>query len=144
MSMPSVTVARSPPRAANSWSKSHRTRSGGQYPIKNPQLCSTTGAHSTQTQSLTRTTSGHVSADIRDAEVAAAARRGELRGWSFGFSVKPGGELWDDTANPYPRRALTSIDLAEVSLIDSAMTPAYRYVGRNARRDRHRETRYRG
>lgn len=67
----------------------------------------------------------HVSADIRDAEVTAAARHGELRGWSFGFSVKPGGELWDDTANPYPRRALTSIDLAEVSLIDSKMTPAY-------------------
>lgn len=67
----------------------------------------------------------HVSAEIRDAEVAAAARRGELHGWSFGFSVNPGGDTWDDTANPYPRRALTDIDLAEVSLIAGAMTPAY-------------------
>lgn len=67
----------------------------------------------------------HISADITDKEVAEKARRKELRGWSFGFSLNPGGESWDDSAKPFPRRTLTDINLAEVSLIDSSMTPCY-------------------
>ena len=67
----------------------------------------------------------HISADIRDSEVAGKAKRGELRGWSFGFSVNPGGEQWEDGAQPYPRRTLTDISLDEVSIIDTDMTPCY-------------------
>ena len=67
----------------------------------------------------------HISADIRDSEVAGKAKRGELRGWSFGFSVNPGGEQWEDGAQPYPRRTLTDIALDEVSIIDTDMTPCY-------------------
>ncbi|MCI8387032.1 MAG: HK97 family phage prohead protease [Clostridiales bacterium] len=67
----------------------------------------------------------HISADIHDADIAAIARRGELRGWSFGFCVNPGGEVWDDSAQPYARRTLNDISLSEVSLIDSSMTPCY-------------------
>lgn len=67
----------------------------------------------------------HISADIRDREVAGKAKRGELRGWSFGFSVNPGGEQWEDGAQPYPRRTLTDISLDEVSIIDTDMTPCY-------------------
>lgn len=67
----------------------------------------------------------HISADIKDGEIAGKARRGELRGWSFGFRVNPGGESWDHEAKPYPRRTLTDIALSEVSLIDSEMTPCY-------------------
>lgn len=67
----------------------------------------------------------HISADIRDSEVARKAKRGELRGWSFGFSVNPGGEQWEDGAQPYPRRTLTDISLDEVSIIDTDMTPCY-------------------
>ena len=66
-----------------------------------------------------------VSADIHDAEIAEKARRHELRGWSFGFTVKPGGDSWDDAAQPYARRTLTDIDVSEVSIIDSTMTPCY-------------------
>lgn len=44
----------------------------------------------------------HISADITDKEVAEKARRKELRGWSFGFSLNPGGESWDDSAETIP------------------------------------------
>lgn len=67
----------------------------------------------------------HVSADIRDSEIADKARNKELRGWSFGFNVNAGGDSWDDTAQPYPRRTLTDIAVPEVSIIDSSMTPCY-------------------
>lgn len=67
----------------------------------------------------------HISADINDREIADKARRKELRGWSFGFSANPGGESWDDSAKPYPRRILTDISLSEVSIIDSEMIPCY-------------------
>lgn len=33
--------------------------------------------------------------------------------------------MWEDGAQPYPRRTLTDIDLYEVSLIDSDMLPCY-------------------
>lgn len=67
----------------------------------------------------------HIVADIRDPTISELARRGELRGWSFGFNVRSGGETWEDGAVPYPRRTLTDIDLYEVSLIDSNMLPCY-------------------
>lgn len=67
----------------------------------------------------------HIVADIRDPTISELARRGELRGWSFGFNVRSGGETWEDGAQPYPRRTLTDIDLYEVSLIDSDMLPCY-------------------
>lgn len=83
----------------------------------------------------------HISADIHDADIAAIARRGELRGWSFGFSVNPGGEVWDDNAQPYARRTLSDISLSEVSLIDSSMTPCYVGTSVEVRGDTVTETR---
>ncbi len=63
----------------------------------------------------------HADAVITDSEVAAAARRGELRGWSFGFSgAKSNWELYRDGIQ---RRTLEDFDLAEVSVLTK--TPAY-------------------
>ena len=67
----------------------------------------------------------HAAVDMHDAEIAEKARKHELRGWSFGFTVNPGGDSWDDTAQPYARRTLNNIDVPEVSLIDNTMTPCY-------------------
>lgn len=59
-------------------------------------------------------------ATIDDEEVIERARRGELRGWSFGFVDKK--ENWDES-NGQVKRYLTDIDLREVSILDC--TPAY-------------------
>ncbi len=59
-------------------------------------------------------------ADITDPEVVAAAKNGELRGWSFGFT-QPVSE-WED-AGEIHRRTLTDFNLVEVSVLTK--TPAY-------------------
>lgn len=48
------------------------------------------------------------------------ARRGDLGGCSFGFTVPPGGDAWNATRD---RRELRSVALAEVSVIH--FRPAY-------------------
>lgn len=63
----------------------------------------------------------HAEAVITDAEVVAAAKRGELRGWSFGFSGAR--SSWEDIGGDLKRRTLTDFDLSEVSLLTK--TPAY-------------------
>lgn len=58
----------------------------------------------------------HAKATITDAEVIEKAKRGELRGWSFGFRDN----------NPKiegSKRVLSDIELREVSILDK--TPAY-------------------
>ena len=52
-----------------------------------------------------------------DEEVAEKARRNQLRGWSFGFSVNK--DHWDEKGKRY----LDDINLHEVSILD--VTPAY-------------------
>jgi len=51
-------------------------------------------------------------------DVLALAERGDLGGMSFGFRVKPGGEVWDGN-----RRTLRGVDLVEISIVQS--WPAY-------------------
>lgn len=63
----------------------------------------------------------HAEAIITDAEVVSAAKRGELRGWSFGFSGAK--SSWEDVSGGLKRRTLTDFDLSEVSILTK--TPAY-------------------
>lgn len=63
----------------------------------------------------------HAEAVVTDPEVIAAAKRGELRGWSFGFSGAH--SSWENAGNNLRRRTLTDFELSEVSLLTK--TPAY-------------------
>lgn len=60
-------------------------------------------------------------AKITDKEVIDAARRGELRGWSFGFSDAR--SLWEPVREKLKRRRLTDFNLSEVSILTKE--PAY-------------------
>lgn len=60
-------------------------------------------------------------AEITDPEVIAAAKRGELRGWSFGFTDAH--DRWEDVSDGLQRRTLEDFDLHEVSVL--SVTPAY-------------------
>lgn len=61
------------------------------------------------------------SAKITDSEVIAAAKHGELRGWSFGFSGAK--STWEVVNEKLKRRRLTDLDLGEVSILTKE--PAY-------------------
>ena len=63
----------------------------------------------------------YAEAVITDPEVVEAGRRGELRGWSFGFSDAQA--RWEDIGGDLKRRTLTDFKLSEVSLLNK--TPAY-------------------
>lgn len=63
----------------------------------------------------------HAEARVSDPEVISKARKGELRGWSFGFNAKEA--TWTQRADGMRLRTLTDIDLIEVSILD--VTPAY-------------------
>lgn len=59
--------------------------------------------------------------EIRDNEVIEKAKNGELKGWSFGFSVIK--DRWESKENGIDKRYLEDINLYEVSILD--VTPAY-------------------
>lgn len=61
-------------------------------------------------------------ATVTDPEVVEKAKCGELRGWSFGFVPIRQRKAERDGMR---LRTLEDIDLREVSIIDSRMTPAY-------------------
>lgn len=63
----------------------------------------------------------HADADITDSEVIKAAKKGELRGWSFGF-CNPKSD-WEQYRDGVDRRRLKDFDLLEVSILTD--TPAY-------------------
>ena len=63
----------------------------------------------------------HAEAVITDAEVIAAAKNGELRGWSFGFSGAV--DKWEPYKEGVDRRTLADFSLSEVSILTK--TPAY-------------------
>lgn len=63
------------------------------------------------------------SADITDADIAGKARRGELKGWSFGF-ICTDSEI-EQRAGNVPRRIVKGMTLSEVSLIDGDYRPCY-------------------
>jgi len=60
-------------------------------------------------------------ATITDEIVMDKARKGELRGWSFGFSVLK--DSWKNREDGMQKRTVEEIDLYEVSVLDK--TPAY-------------------
>lgn len=62
-------------------------------------------------------------ATITDSEVMEKAKKGELRGWSFGFIAHA--DEWEKRDNAPSIRTLTDIELTEVSLIDNTRLPAY-------------------
>ena len=58
---------------------------------------------------------------VSDTDVVAAAKRGELRGWSFGFTGAK--DRWEDLSDGLQRRTIDDLDLQEVSVL--TVTPAY-------------------
>ena len=65
----------------------------------------------------------HARATVTDTAVIEAAKNGELRGWSFGFS-NPKDRI-EPLGDGLQRRYLEDLELQEVSIIDSSMVPAY-------------------
>lgn len=61
-------------------------------------------------------------ATITDPEVIEDARKGNLVGWSFGFSDR---DVDNHNVDGMPTRAVKDLDLYEVSLINRAKSPAY-------------------
>lgn len=59
---------------------------------------------------------------ITDKDVIEKARNGELVGWSFGFQDR---DVENTIERGMPHRAVKDLDLAEVSILDRAKTPAY-------------------
>ena len=64
----------------------------------------------------------HARATITDPEVVDQAKRGELRGWSFGFTDR---DVEQGEENGMVVRNVKDLDLYEVSLINRAKIPAY-------------------
>ena len=60
---------------------------------------------------------------VTDGDVIEKARKGELRGWSFGMYVNNAD--MEERADNIPRRHLRDIDIFEVSLIDKSKLPCY-------------------
>lgn len=60
-------------------------------------------------------------ATVYDSEVMEKARKGELRGWSFGFAAVK--DTWKTREDGMQKRILEEIELFEVSILDRA--PAY-------------------
>lgn len=58
---------------------------------------------------------------VTDSEVISAAKRGELRGWSFGFT--DAADRWEDVAGGLQRRTIDDLTLHEVSVL--SVMPAY-------------------
>ena len=64
----------------------------------------------------------HARATITDKEVMEQAKRGELRGWSFGFTDR---DVDQGEENGLTVRNVKDLDLFEVSLINRSRVPAY-------------------
>ena len=64
----------------------------------------------------------HARATITDKEVMEQAKKGELRGWSFGFTDR---DVDQGEENGLTVRNVKDLDLFEVSLINRSRVPAY-------------------
>ena len=64
----------------------------------------------------------HARATISDPEVVEKAKRGDLVGWSFGFTDR---DVDNKIIEGMPTRAVKDLDLYEVSILDRTKTPAY-------------------
>lgn len=76
---------------------------------------------------------------ITDPEAVEAAKRGELRGWSFGFTGAK--DRWEDVSEGLQRRTIDDLDLQEVSIL--SVTPAYVGTSVELRGDSLAETEFR-
>lgn len=76
----------------------------------------------------------HAECEISDAETVEKAKRNELRGWSFGMFVNK--DEMEQRGDKAPRRHVKNIDLIEVSLIDTRMTPCYAGTSVECRADK--------
>ena len=76
---------------------------------------------------------------ITDPDVVTAAKQGELRGWSFGFTDAK--DRWEDVSEGLQRRTIDDLDLQEVSVL--SVTPAYVGTSVELRGDYLAETEYR-
>lgn len=65
----------------------------------------------------------HARATITDSEVVEKAKRGDLVGWSFGFTDRDVDKSMDE--NGVTIREVKDLNLYEVSLLDRSKTPAY-------------------
>lgn len=63
-------------------------------------------------------------AKIYDKDVIEKARKGDLVGWSFGFTDRDVDKRYDDKGLLH--RAVKDLDLEEVSILDRTRTPAYK------------------
>ena len=78
-------------------------------------------------------------ATITDPEAVEAGKRGEFRGWSFGFTGAK--DRWEDVSEGLQRRTIDDLDLQEVSIL--SVTPAYMGTSVELRGDSLAETEYR-
>ena len=78
-------------------------------------------------------------ATITDPEAVEAGKRGEFRGWSFGFTDAK--DRWEDVSEGLQRRTIDDLDLQEVSIL--SVTPAYMGTSVELRGDSLAETEYR-
>ena len=76
---------------------------------------------------------------ITDPDVVTAAKQGELRGWSFGFTGAK--DRWEDVSEGLQRRTIDDLDLQEVSVL--SVTPAYVGTSVELRGDYLAETEFR-
>ncbi len=60
---------------------------------------------------------------VTDKDIIEKAKKGELRGWSFGFYAEK--DEWQDVENGYSIRTVEELDLFEVSIVDNTKNPAY-------------------
>ena len=63
-------------------------------------------------------------AKIYDKDVIDKARKGDLTGWSFGFTDRDVDKSYDDKGLLH--RTVNDLDLEEVSILDRTRTPAYK------------------
>ena len=78
-------------------------------------------------------------ATVTDPDVVTAAKQGELRGWSFGFTGAK--DRWEDVSEGLQRRTIDDLDLQEVSIL--SVTPAYVGTSVELRGNSLAETEYR-
>jgi hypothetical protein len=76
----------------------------------------------------------YAESEVSDAAAVEAARRGDLRGWSFGMLVNK--DEMEQRGDKIPRRHVQNIDIIEVSLIDTRMKPCYAGTSVECRADR--------
>lgn len=73
----------------------------------------------------------YAEAEITDEEVVEKARSNQLSGWSFGFV--PLKEQINESYDNIPLRTVESLNLYEVSILDSDHIPAYNSMSLNVR-----------